>query len=118
MQINKILIVLVSINLFFLVGCAHKKTRVFGDNMPTMMEIHTEKFGDSQDKKFVRPDRSVDNADASVQSDFEWLPNPTLHLYVFKHLTEDGLPVPGYTTFFKMYRQDVIAEPGEEGGWE
>ncbi len=45
---------------------------------------------------------------------FPRLPNPTLLMYVFAHLDEEsGLPVPGYTTAFPMYREGEYALPGE-----
>lgn len=52
---------------------------------------------------------------ASEQLDqtFSYLPNPTLTMYVFQHLTPGGSPVPGYVTRFKMYEKDHFALPGE-----
>lgn len=44
---------------------------------------------------------------------FKRLPNPTLILYVFPHLTKENAPIPGYVTTFPMYEVDQYALPGE-----
>lgn len=112
------LLLVLSISLLALSGCANKKTRVFGKDMPTMATIHAEKFNTDAVDKLEKPTRLPEKERLNSDSEFQWLPNPTLHMYVFKHLTTDGHPVPGYSTFFKMYRRDVIAEPSELGGWK
>jgi conjugative transfer region lipoprotein (TIGR03751 family) len=53
------------------------------------------------------------DAASEVRQLFPRLPNPTLVLYVFPHLTPDGLPVPGYATAFDMYPSAPFALPGE-----
>ena len=54
--------------------------------------------------------RSVAN-ELSVQ--FPRLPNPTIILYVYPHLSLEGTPVPGYSTLFQMYENVEYALPGE-----
>ena len=44
---------------------------------------------------------------------FPRLPNPTIVLYVFPHLSLEGTPVPGYSTTFPMYETVEYALPGE-----
>ncbi len=44
---------------------------------------------------------------------FPRLPNPTIILYVFPHLSLDGTPVPGYSTTFPLYESVEYALPGE-----
>lgn len=44
---------------------------------------------------------------------FPRLPNPTIVLYVFPHLSLEGTPVPGYSTIFPMYETVEYALPGE-----
>ncbi len=44
---------------------------------------------------------------------FPRLPNPTIILYVFPHLSLEGNPVPGYSTVFQMYEKVEYALPGE-----
>ncbi len=48
---------------------------------------------------------------------FPKLPNPTLVMYVYPHLTSTHeLPVPGYSTAFSMYEKEHYAMPGEVRG--
>ena len=44
---------------------------------------------------------------------FPQLPNPTIIMYVFPHLSIDGAPVPGYSTMFQLYEKVEYALPGE-----
>ncbi len=47
----------------------------------------------------------------SVQ--FPRLPNPTIIMYVFPHLSLEKSPVPGYSTMFQLYERIEYALPGE-----
>ncbi len=48
---------------------------------------------------------------------FATLPNPTLLLYVYPHLSGDHqFPVPGYYTAFPLYETTQFALPGEVEG--
>ena len=111
------------INTGLLSGCAtsfhsNKKAKVFGTDMPSMKSIHDEKFHNANGEQLVRPQRAIGDVANTEQEEFQWLPNPTLRMYVFRHLTAAGHPVPGYSTFFRLYTQDHIAAPGEQAGWE
>lgn len=66
--------------------------------------------GDSQLAGFTR------EADTEIQALFPKLPNPSLVLYVFPHLTASGQPVPGYATSFTLYEKTEYALPGESEG--
>ena len=44
---------------------------------------------------------------------FPRLPNPTIIMYVFPHLSFEGTPVPGYSTMFQLYPRTHYALPGE-----
>ena len=44
---------------------------------------------------------------------FPRLPNPTIVMYVFPHLSEEKTPIPGYSTVFQLYERDHFALPGE-----
>ena len=112
-------LIMVWISSGLLLGCASSKSQVFGDDMPTMKEIHDDKFSTS-DENVPKPQRSINQQDKTTdkQAEFQWLPNPTLSMYVFKHLSSAGHPVPGYNTFFRLYDKEHLAEPGEQGGWE
>jgi conjugative transfer region lipoprotein (TIGR03751 family) len=51
-----------------------------------------------------------------VQQVFKMLPNPTIAVYVFPHMTQfnnTDVPVPGYTTAFFLYEKNHYAMPGE-----
>ena len=112
------LLIMIWINAGLLSGCVSSKEKVFGTEMPSMKTIHDQKFHKADNKLLIKPQRSI-HAEVKVEQDeFHWLPNPTLHMYVFKHLTAAGHPVTGYTTFFRLYTQDHIAAPGEQAGWE
>lgn len=99
-------------------ACASSKATVFGEDMPSMKTVHDQKFQKTLNEKSVRPHRIVRESLEETRDEFVWLPNPILTLYVFKHLTAAGHPVPGYSTFFRMYTRDHIADPDEQGGWE
>ena len=118
-----LIIVTIWINAGLLSGCAtsfygDRKAKVFGTDMPSMKSIHDEKFQNANDEPLVRPQRAVGDEANAEQEEFQWLPNPTLRMYVFRHLTAAGHPVPGYSTFFRLYTQDHIAAPGEQAGWK
>jgi hypothetical protein len=95
-----------------------KKAKVFGADMPSMKSIHDAKFHQTSNDVLDKPSRLLSVDTAEEQEHFHWLPNPTLTMYVFKHLTAAGHPVPGYSTFFRLYTQHHIADPSEQGGWE
>ena len=101
-------------------GCTSSKSNVFGEDMPTMKAIHDEKFHALAGEVLKKPQREIEQAvdTTNDQDDFHWLPNPTLTMFVFKHLSPAGYPVPGYSTFFRLYERDYLAEPSELGGWE
>jgi conjugative transfer region lipoprotein (TIGR03751 family) len=63
-------------------------------------------------------DRDLDgytrDAQNEIQATFPRLPNPTLVMYVYPHLsTSSQLPVPGYSTAFPLYERPQYALPGE-----
>ena len=118
-----LILIVIWINAGLLSGCASsfygdKKAKIFGTDMPSMKTIHDEKFHQANDEVLDRPHRSASDDVIETHEAFQWLPNPTLRMYVFKHLTDAGNPVPGYSTFFRLYTQNHIAAPGEQGGWE
>lgn len=101
-------------------GCANSKAKIFGEDMPTMKAIHDMKFHATDGEALEKPQRKIEHGTdtPSEPSDFQWLPNPTLTMYVFKHLSPAGYPVPGYSTFFRLYERDSLAELGEREGWK
>lgn len=107
---------LIWISIGILTGCVGAKHRVFDNDMPTMKTIHDNKFQQNTVDRLTLPQRPLSGATMDVDPAFHWLPNPTLVMYVFPHLTAAGHPVPGYSTFFRLYTQDHIAGPGERWG--
>lgn len=113
----KLLVILISINL--LGSCStSKRTLIDSKERPTMKQIHDKKFHVQSQKISIMPSRKVDDTPLPDDAGFVWLPNPTLEIYVFKHLTASGHFVPGYSTYFRMYKQHHIALPSELNGWE
>lgn len=109
---------LILISTALISGCASSKSRVFGEDMPSMKAIHDDKFQKEDAAPLTKPLREVQLKESAADSEFQWLPNPTLTMYVFPHLSGAGHPVPGYSTFFKFYTQNHVAAPGEIQGWE
>jgi conjugative transfer region lipoprotein (TIGR03751 family) len=117
--------------LLALAGCAGTKESLLPQGGPTMLEIYQQHFermetesaqGGARERLRLRPLASEESdlagytraADTEGQSLFRHLPNPTLVMYVFPHLsTEEGHPVPGYATSFPMYEHPPYALPGE-----
>ena len=111
-----------------LAGCGGKRA-VLPESGPTMIEIYEDHMGGAGASALVearaalrRPlaEAGIDDtaytrtAENEIEALFVRLPNPDLVMYVFPHLaTEEGLPVPGYTTVFPMYERVVYALPGE-----
>lgn len=106
-------------------GCASTKEKVFKDaDMKTMGEIYGEKFGSMNDIDDSAKERAINSdlgdvvdftrtAATELEVMFPELPNPKLTMYVFPHITDSNLPVPGYTTVFRMYESVHFAMPGE-----
>ena len=120
---------LVSISLSLLLGgCASDKDSVLPQGGPTMLEIY-ERHGagmgsDGPSGARAQVRGRVGNAEADlhgytrdagseIEQLFPRLPNPTLVMYVFPHLGEEGAPVPGYSTAIPMYERIEYALPGE-----
>lgn len=82
-----------------------------------MKAIHDKKFNRMEDEALAKSQRVTDKPLVAPDSEFQWFPNPTLTMYVFPHITPAGQPVPGYSTFFRLYTEDYIAEPSEQGRW-
>ena len=59
----------------------------------------------------------VREAANEINTVFPRLPNPTLVMYIFPHLSgEERSPVPGYVTTFPFYERVEYALPGEVSG--
>ena len=53
------------------------------------------------------------DATREAQQLFPKIPNPTLVMYVFPHLSAGQVPVPGFSTPFTVYTTTHYALPGE-----
>jgi len=59
----------------------------------------------------------VREAANEIETHFPRLPNPTLVMYIFPHLSgNERTPVPGYVTTFPFYEKVEYALPGEVPG--
>jgi conjugative transfer region lipoprotein (TIGR03751 family) len=59
----------------------------------------------------------VREAANEIDTVFPRLPNPTLVMYIFPHLSgSERTPVPGYVTTFPFYEKAEYALPGEVPG--
>ena len=112
-----------------LTGCASHKDRVLPDDGPTIASIyqqHLQTLGSDDPTLAQNPaisPRPIDDTplppgmlrDAQTELDtrFPRLPNPSLVLYVYPHLSGEGAPVPGYATTFPLYERVHYALPGE-----
>ena len=111
-------------------GCASTKEAVLPQDGPTMKAIYERHIQEmnmqspqvlrrelgSRPLKTGEGDLQGYSRDAFNEIDvlFPRLPNPTLVMYVFPHLSGDThAPVPGYATAFPMYEQVEYALPGE-----
>lgn len=122
--------VLISISAW-LAACAGGKDVILPQDGKTMLEIYHEHFertrmqaqpGAARERLPLRSVRKEEldlhgytrDADHEIRAIFPRLPNPTLVMYVFPHLSgEEGHPVPGYATSFPMYERVEYALPGE-----
>ena len=121
----------ISLVLLTLGGCATTKEDVLPQNMPTMAQVYRDhatagNAGEDAllDARAALSPWVVSSGDADLSGWtreasyettllFPHLPNPTIVLYVFPHVTSAGLPVPGYATAFPMYDSAPFALPGE-----
>ena len=126
----RILIYLLPILLISVAGCAGSKDTVLPDDGRTIERIYEEHFSDiglngtlaarealnSRQVLSHGQDLSgfVREAYKELDRHFPRLPNPTLVMYVFPHLSgTERVPIPGYATTFTLYRHVEYALPGE-----
>lgn len=60
-------------------------------------------------------DANLDKANVlnNLNQQFPLLPNPQTIVYVYPHLSVDGVPIPGYYTAFRLSDKNHYALPGE-----
>lgn len=121
------LVILISVLAY---GCAGGKDSLLPQDGPTMKEVYDDHFKKSRQRDDARAEVSqrgiagdpgledyTRSAATEVEGLFPRLPNPDLVMYMFPHLSEQGYPVPGYSTTFSLYDRVEYALPGEAEGW-
>lgn len=114
-----------------LAGCSSTQETVLPQDGPTMQSIYDQHLLDVQRPDLRRviggqplPASGIDHyrgfvreAANELDTMFPRLPNPTLVMYVFPHLSDaERTPVPGYVTTFPLYDSVEYALPGEVSG--
>ena len=115
-------------------SCASTKDSVLPQDGPTMKELyeghmadlhvplHATKGGAGRGQPLPRQGFDhyagfVREAANEIDTVFPRLPNPTLVMYIFPHLSGgERTPVPGYVTTFTFYERAEYALPGEVPG--
>ncbi|MBC8947047.1 TIGR03751 family conjugal transfer lipoprotein [Xenorhabdus indica] len=122
----------------FLIGCSTSKEKLMPAGEHNMMEIWQGKAGKKvstgqliqqarntqlrplkeygQEKQMMLSDTYSRTQETEISQQFPRLPNPDMVMYVFPHLSQGNLPVPGYSTVFSFYQQVQYAMPGERIG--
>ena len=113
-----------------LIGCTSTKESVLPQDGPTMQALYEQHMAELYPPAATTPGGPplpqagiahysgfVREAATEIESVFPRLPNPTLVMYVFPHLSGDErTPVPGYVTTFPFYEKVEYALPGEVPG--
>lgn len=111
------------------VACAGPKKSMVKPDAKTMQQVYEEKFGDRDAGDNLHLQRPVADGiadlrgytrDAAVELNalFPIVPNPTLIMFIYPHVTDAGREVPGYSSRLKMYQHEHYALPGEMEGWD
>lgn len=110
--------------LLSLIGCANKPPKDLSEGR-TMREVLNQHIGGGGTlsgpiRRLGRPDANsmsgyTRTAANETRNLFPRLPNPDLCFYVYPHLSQEGLPVPGYSSCIPMYETTHYALPGEIG---
>ncbi len=124
-------LLLLAVVLTSLAGCATTKESVLPQDGPTMKAIYDrhmsglQRAGPRADMRGAPLAQAgiahyhgfVREAASELETRFPRLPNPTLVMYVYPHLSgPQRSPVPGYVTTFPFYERIEYALPGEVQG--
>ncbi|MDC9604381.1 TIGR03751 family conjugal transfer lipoprotein [Xenorhabdus griffiniae] len=107
-----------------LMGCVTSKEKLMPAGEHNMIEIWQGKAGvKASSGQLIQQARNTqlrplemhgqENKITEISQQFPRLPNPDMIMYVFPHLSQGNLPVPGYSTVFSFYQQVQYAMPGE-----
>jgi conjugative transfer region lipoprotein (TIGR03751 family) len=115
---------LLILNVILLSGCASKPPEELSEG-PTMRDVINRHMGSSE--RLNGPIRRLGHGESEDVSEytrdaynetrnlFPRLPNPDLCFYIYPHSSQEGLPVPGYSSCIPMYEHSHYAMPGELG---
>lgn len=118
---NRFMILLLCV---VLTGCANQPPKALSEG-PTMREVLDQHLGGSGAlngpiQRLGYPD--IDDMDGYTRDAFNEtrnlfprLPNPDLCFYIYPHLSQESLPVPGYSSCIPLYEGNHYALPGEVG---
>jgi len=123
-------LILALISFLLVTSCASTKESVLPQDGPTMQDIYAGHMAALYPPNAHAPGPSplpkagihhyagfVRTAANEIDTIFARLPNPTLVMYIFPHLSgEERTPVPGYVTTFPFYEKVEYALPGEVPG--
>lgn len=126
-NLSSLLTALIAVSI--LSGCASKSTdKLLPDSGPTTAELikgHNETLsksyygdGSTYHGQALLPAYSPNSSHSSrhvheLQRDFQQVPNPQIVAYVYPHLNDGDLPIPGYFTVFNLYDRDHYALSNE-----
>ena len=90
------------------------ETQMRQNNQNTLQTVRGQLATDTNNSNVAPNNLSTTNLITADSNDsFMLLPNPTIALYVYPHLVNGNIPVPGYTTQFTLYTEVHYALPGE-----
>ena len=119
-EFKQVSVALMMLSLTFLSGCQQNPPRevIFNESGPTMSALYRNQTTRDVDREVGYTGGEGDGytRDASNEIDvlFPELNNPRLVMFVFPHLSQNGHPVPGYSTAFYLYEgAQTFALPGE-----
>lgn len=96
-----------------------KKLQTNGQSTSELMRGHSGLNSGANSSKPIRPvfdynySQYTRNSMSELDVLFPRLPNPTLVMYVYPHISQAGVPVPGYSTAFALFDKVEYALPGE-----
>ncbi|SUO96678.1 TIGR03751 family conjugal transfer lipoprotein [Suttonella ornithocola] len=124
-----------------LTACSSQNGHLLPDGGPTPQEIMSGDYLNDNHKTVSRPNAryinnyliedTVEIVDVPSMStitsshlnelnqDFKSVPNPQLIGYIYPHFNSSGMPVPGYFTTFRLYKQNhyALREEGSAEGF-
>lgn len=107
-KINSLIILVL-----FLIGCTPSLEQ---DSQGTVEQLLSQKnLTLKDDKRVISRINITDTTNnlSTLKQRFPKLVNPAIYMFVYPHIVNDNIPVPGYMTVFNLYEKDVYALPHE-----